>query len=187
MAKARPTSTRAPARIATLRRPSGTAGGICQPDISTSGTPRRNHWERRLQIFLVRRFRSLVDPIDASLIALENGEGRAAETIELLKAMGLEDGLPDLMLLGQRRRIRFIEVKLEATLRHARTELRGEQTAFHDLLGFYGFQVDVVRSWAEFWAIVEAEGIPHRDPGGANEQLLLWSVERRKRPAVETG
>lgn len=144
----------------------------------------RNHYERRLQIFLVRQFRRIVDPLDASLVSIENGEDRPDKTLELLHALGVEDGFPDLALIMIRRRVVWIEVKLEATLRHPRTELRLDQASWHELLQFYGFRTEVVRSWNELLAILDEEKIPHRPSAPSAEQGLLWSVESRKRASA---
>lgn len=160
---------------------SGTA-----PPIAPPPTRRRNHYERRLQIYLVRQFRRLVDPLEASLAAIENGEDRSAETLDLLHALGVLDGMVDLVLLLRHGRVRWIEIKLEATLQHKRTGLTGAQRDLHALFGFYGHTVDVVRNAAEFWAIVDAEGISHAPRPPAREQLVLLPLAGRKRLKAKT-
>jgi len=153
-----------------LRRRSGIASST-----SLQSTGHRHHFERRLQIYLVRQFRRLVDPLDGKLVALEIGEGRTDETLELLRALGVEDGFPDLMLLGQRRHLHFIECKLEATLRHPKTETTPQQDAMHAALEWFGFAVSVIRTADEFWAVVEAEGIPHKPRPASAQQETLWA------------
>lgn len=155
---------------------------------STIQTPRRrNHYERRLQIYLVRQFRRLVDPLDASLIAIENGEDRSPETLELLDAMGLEAGITDLVLLATGARAHWIEIKLAKTDLHAATDVRPNQQVIHNLLRYYRFQVSVVRTADEFWAIVDAMQIHHLPRPPVHEQLHLPVMRRRrlKRPTAE--
>jgi hypothetical protein len=119
-------------------------------------------WERRLQILLVRRFRKYVLPWNGKLVMIANGEYRPPQTLKLLDAMGLEDGMPDLALVGGRRHpVRWIEIKLEANINHEKTNCSDVQREMHDLLTYLENQVDVVRSFEEFWDIVEAEDIPH--------------------------
>lgn len=139
-------------------------------------------------MFIARNFRSVVNELDAKLIPFENGEDRSPATLELLEALGLENGLPDFILLLKRGRMRWIEIKLEETLHHRRTELRKDQQAAHDLLLWFGHQVDVVRSWAEFWAIVEAEQIPHKPlPPHAEQLVMTFKNRRRPRRRKEAG
>lgn len=152
--------------------------------MSTSVPRRRNKHEQRLQIYLVRQFRKLVDPLAGTLVAIENGAEREAKTLELLHAMGVLNGIPDLLLLGAGRKVRFIEVKLAATAQHLRTDLSEAQADVHLLLHWYGFRVDVVRTAAEFWAIVDEEGIAHGARPAQHEQLTLLAGPRRKRLVV---
>ena len=157
------------------------AGTAPRTTPTTAPTRRRNHYERRLQIFLVRQFRKLVDPLEASLIAIENGEDRSPETLGLLGAMGIEPGACDLALVMIGRRIHWIECKLEATLTHARTDLRDDQRAHHSLMRWYGHAISVVRNAAEFWAIVDGYGISHAPVVVRPEQLVL--PRPRRKPA----
>lgn len=106
-------------------------------------------------------------------MAQENGEDRSSETLALLGAMGLHVGWVDLALVMTGARVHWIEVKLEATLQHARTDLREDQRATHALLGFYDHAVSVVRNASEFWAIVDSYGITHAAPPPRHEQLVL--------------
>lgn len=134
-----------------------------------------------MQIFLVRQFRRLVDPLAGMLVAIENGEERDPETVNLLRAMGVLDGMTDLLLLGAGRKVRFIETKLELTPQHNRTDLFDAQREVHLMLQWYGFRVDVVRNAAEFWAIVDAEGIAHGALPPSREQMTLLGGPRSKR------
>jgi hypothetical protein len=135
----------------------------------------------------VRQFRRLVDPLDASLIAIENGEDRSPETLELLDAMGLEAGITDLVLLATGARAHWIEIKLAKTDLHAATDVRPNQQVIHNLLRYYRFQVSVVRTADEFWAIVDAMQIHHLPRPPVHEQLHLPVMRRRrlKRPTAE--
>lgn len=156
--------------------------------IAPSIFPRkRNHWERRLQIYLVRQFRRLVDPLEAILVAQENGEDRSSETLALLGAMGLHAGWMDLVLVMTGARVHWIEVKLEATLQHGRTDLREDQRETHALLGFYDHRVSVVRNAGEFWTIVDSYGITHAALPPRHEQLLLPRPRRSpvRRPSTK--
>ncbi len=129
------------------------------------------HFERQLQIYCVRRFRRHVMPWDAKLMMVANGEYRPPETTDLLHALGLERGAPDLQMILHDRRLRWIEVKLDRTDRHARTDLFDEQREFHTELEYFDHQVDVVRSWTELWAIATEEHVPyHGDPFHQVEQ-----------------
>lgn len=128
----------------------------------------------------MRQFRRLVDPLQASLIAVENGEGRTAETLALLEALGVEDGWPDLMLVMCGGRVHFLEVKLDKTERHARTDLRDSQRRIHALLRWYGHPVDTIRSAAELWAVVDTHGIPHKPLPDRPLQLTLPRPRRRR-------
>lgn len=129
----------------------------------------------------MRQFRKLVDPIHARLISLENGEDRSAATLALLHALGVDDGVPDLLLIMTRGRAHWIEVKLDATLTHARTDLFDAQSAFHAGLGGLGHAVSVVRSAPEFWAIVDRYHVPHAPVPQTAEQLVLPRPRRRPR------
>jgi hypothetical protein len=127
----------------------------------------------------VQQFRKLVSPLDATILAIENGEDRNPETLALLGPLGMLSGFTDLALVMTRARIHFIEVKLEATLRHPRSELREDQRAIHRLLAYYDHKVSVVRSAAEFWHIVDSHGITHGALPQFHEQLLLPRPRRR--------
>lgn len=152
---------------------------------SPATSPRRRQYERRFQIFLVRQFKSLVDPLNAQLIAIPNGEDRSDETLELLEAMGIQEGWPDLALILHDGRVWWIEVKLEATLQHAATGLSKAQGAIHTLLGWFDHPVSVVRTVAEFWAIVDAAGVPHLDlPAPRPVQLVLPRPRRSRKKAA---
>jgi hypothetical protein len=168
-------------------RPTGTLTRLQSSGIAPSTVPRRrrSHFERRLQIYLARQFNRLVDPLDALLLGIENGEDRSAETLALLEAMGLQSGITDLALLIAGPRVHWIEVKLAKTEAHARTELFDDQIAMHKLLGWYGFPVSVIRSADEFWAVVDGEGVPHRPRPPRYEQLQL-PRPRRARLKVRT-
>lgn len=135
-----------------------------------------------MQIHLVRQFRQRVDPLEASLVAVENGDGRTAESLALLYAKGVVANWPDLMLVIRGGRVHFIEVKLAATLRHERTDLNAGQRELHLLLRFYDHLVSVVRNEAEFWAIVEQHGIEHKPLPSRAEQLLLPRPRRKPKP-----
>lgn len=139
--------------------------------------------ERRLQIFIVRKFRHHVMEWDAVLAMWPNGEDRSEETKKLLRAMGLVEGMVDLVLLLPGRRIRLIEIKLRRTLRHDRTGNDRAQDELHDLLRHFDFQIDVVRTFREFWQIVIDERIPHRpiDLGGVQTQFDLDNMRGRRR------
>jgi hypothetical protein len=128
----------------------------------------------------VRQFKRLVSPLQATLLAIENGENRPPETLELLGAMGMENGITDLALLTNRARIHWIEVKLEATLQHARTDLRPDQREIHDLLVFYDHRISVVRNPDEFWSIVDSYDIAHLPVPPRHEQLILPRPRRSK-------
>lgn len=138
---------------------------------------RRNEYELRLQIWLVDHFRALVDPRDAIILALENGEERAPETLDRLHRKGLVDGTPDLVIVYFAGQVLWVEVKLEATLRHRRTELSAVQQAVHDQLQGLGHVVQVVRSAREFWALLKLAGIPFKEP--PPEQLALFKSQRK--------
>lgn len=137
-------------------------------------------------MYLLRQFRKLVDPLEATLCSLENGEDRQASTLALLEAMGVLSGLHDLALVMTRGRIHWIEIKLDKTETHGRTDLRADQAELHDLWDYYGHKSSVVRSADEFWAIVDSYGIAHRPR--PPEQLALPPMPRkrrtRKRPAA---
>lgn len=119
------------------------------------------YYERRLHILLVQRFLRHVHPRDAMIALIANGEYRPPQTLDLLVRMGLLKGLTDLQLILPRGRTRWIEVKLESTIEHGKTGLTDEQIEMHDQLRELDHQADVVRSFDEFWAIVEAESIPN--------------------------
>jgi hypothetical protein len=131
----------------------------------------------------VRQFRRLVSPLDAVILALENGEDRPEATLGLLAALGVEDGTPDLAVFMIRGGLKLIEVKLERTLHHPRTGLSDAQRRLHDVLGFLGHEVSTVRSSSEFWAVVDALGVPHR-PLDRTEQLML-PIGKRAPPRPE--
>lgn len=171
-AKASPGSSTSPGK--TTKRP---YNGIASATVPR----RRNRHELRLQVFLLRQFRKLVDPLDATLVSLENGEDRQASTLALLEAMGVLSGLHDLALVMTRGRLHWIEVKLEKTLEHARSELRPDQVELHELWEFYGHKSSVVRNAEEFWAIVDSYAIPHRPR--PPQQLSLPPMSRKRRTA----
>lgn len=123
--------------------------------------PRRNQYETRLQIYLVELFAGHVKPEHAILAMTGNGSYRTPETLRLITRMGLVEGLPDLLLVLPTARLHWIEVKLERTLWHLRTDLTGAQPAMHARLIEMGHTVSVVRNPREFWDVVEAEKIPH--------------------------
>lgn len=91
-----------------------------------------------------------------------NGEYRTPETLALLKAMGLEDGLTDLLLILPGGRVRWIEVKLARTFHHGRTELDRAQIEMHTELCYLDHIVDVVRGVDDLLAIIDQEQVPHR-------------------------
>lgn len=126
-------------------------------------------------------FRKHVSPIDAILAMVADGEYRPPDTLALLDRMGLLNGMPDLLLFIAGRRTRLIEVKLETTLQHKRTFPSADQRDLHAELAALGHPVDVVRNFEEFWAIVEAEGIPHTltQPPARQDS---FSFRRQSRP-----
>lgn len=132
-----------------------------------------------MQIWLVDQFRRLVRPENAKLISLENGEDRTDATLGLLARLGVEDGVTDLALIMTRGRIAWIEVKLESTLRHARTGPSEDQKAWHAALELLGHRCWVVRNAAEFWAVVDHYHVPHDLVPVRVEQLLLPRPRRR--------
>jgi len=136
---------------------------------------------------LVRQFRQLVDPLSAQLFSIENGEARSPETLALLGAMGMLSGWPDLGLVGTHALIHWIEIKLESSLQHARTELGADQRSIHALLSWYGHSVSVVRNSFEFWAIIDAHAIPHGPVPPRHEQLLLPRPRRRPVTRAKAG
>jgi hypothetical protein len=140
------------------------------------------HYERRLQIFLVDLFRKHVAPWDAVLAMTGNGELRTRETIEVLWRMGLVAGLPDLILIVPKARLHWIEVKLERTLHHDRTELSRDQRETHDLLRWMDHDIDTVRNVDEFWALVDAKRIPHTLEHLPPQQLSFEYRRRRRSP-----
>jgi hypothetical protein len=140
-------------------------------------------FERRLQILLVRRFRRYVMPWDAVLAMVANGEYRPAETLDLLDAMGLERGITDLVMVAARGLTCWIEVKLEKTLEHTRTDLTQTQRELHDTWAYMGHVMRVVRSLEELWAIVEEFAIPHR-PWPRPVLQEAFDLRRRRRRAV---
>lgn len=117
--------------------------------------------------------------MEASIFSVENGEARSPETLGLLGAMGLVSGWPDLGLVGIRALIHWIEIKLENTLHHPRTDLREDQRKIHELLAFYDHRVSVVRNSDEFWRVVDSLGIRHAAVPPRREQLLLPRPRRR--------
>lgn len=137
---------------------------------------RRNAHERRLQIWLVDRFRELVDPADAIIIALENGEDRKAETLALLERLGVLDGTPDLAVVYFAGQILWVEVKLATTFHHHRTDLSEAQKVVHAQLKRLGHVVQTVRSAREFWSLLKLAGIPFKEPPA--EQLALFGGGR---------
>jgi hypothetical protein len=163
-------------RCATAWPPTSTTNTRSGPAAST-GRRRRNEHERRLQIWLVDRFRELVDPADAIILALENGEDRKPETLALLDRLGVLDGTPDLAIVYYAGQILWVEVKLAATLKHRRTGLSPAQKELHAQLRGLGHSVHEVRSGREFWALLKWARIPFRPP--PPKQLSLFGQARK--------
>jgi hypothetical protein len=132
---------------------------------------------------MVRRFRRHVMPWHAILVLIANGEYRPESTLDLLEAMGLEDGVMDLVMVISGGRTRWIEVKLDRTPEHGRTDLFQAQIEMHGLFGYLDHKVDQVRSLQELWAIVEEEGIPHRPWAEPVHQDAFDFGRRRTRSA----
>lgn len=135
----------------------GSAGGIAL----WSGRKKSPH-EQRLQMVMIDRFRRIVNPWDAQLVMVPNGGYRPSEALDKLFAMGLEPGWPDLMLIMDRGRVRWVEVKLYKTLHHDFTDLDELQVQVHDTLRFLGHTPEVWRSLDEMYDVIEAEEILHR-------------------------
>jgi hypothetical protein len=110
---------------------------------------------------------------------MENGEDRGERTLELLTAMGVLSGWPDLALVLPEGRVHWIEVKLADTREHGRTELSRDQREIHSRLVSYDHAVSVVRTGEEFWSIVDHYAVPHAPPPPRHEQLLLPRPRRR--------
>jgi len=123
-------------------------------------------------------------PWHAQLVMIANGEYRPPETTDLLKAMGLVDGMTDLILFLPAGRVRLIEVKLRTTADHAATDVFQDQRELHDELRYLDHIVDIVRGFDELWAIVEEEGLPHRlvaTPTIPVQETLDLHRKRRRR------
>ena len=131
---------------------------------------------------LVRDFRKRVRPWHAQITMITNGDYRPPETVKLLADLGLVRGIPDLILFIDGGRTRLIEIKLERTLRHGATYATPVQKELHDLFDFMDHPVDIVRNPAQFWAIVDAEGIPHDALVLRNQETFNFGRRRRVNP-----
>lgn len=138
-----------------------------------------HYHERELQIWLVQWFRRHVMEWDALLGMLANGEYRTPETVDLLERMGMINGMTDLALILRGGRIRWIEIKLANTFRHAATQPTQAQREHHSLLRELDHKVDIVRGVTDLMAIVEEEGVPHR-PWAAPAVQEHFTLSRRR-------
>lgn len=136
-----------------------------------------------MQILLVRRFRRYVMPWDAVLALVANGEYRPPETLDLLDAMGLENGITDLVMVAAGGLTCWIEVKLAKTSEHPRSDLTPDQRELHDTWTYMGHILRVVRSLEELWAVVEEFNVPHR-PWPRPVVQEAFDLRRRRRRAV---
>lgn len=88
----------------------GTARSI-KRSVRKSGKRRIKHIESQVQRDCVNFFRSAIIDGRAFLFAVPNGEKRNPFTAKLLKEMGVEAGVSDLILIGENRTIVFLEAK----------------------------------------------------------------------------
>lgn len=112
-------------------------------------------------------------------MAIANGEFRREDTLELLLAMGLEEGLTDLALILPAGRLRWLEVKLEQTLIHERTAPNRVQRELHDELRWLDHEVDVIRSLDDLLAILAVEDVPHTLSSGPRQEAFRLRGGRR--------
>ncbi len=115
------------------------------------------HWESSLQMGMVRYFLIAVDPLDAKLISIPNGDVRDPVVQERLKLEGLCPGATDLLLVLPAARVCWVEVKIPAMPLYGvrRTDLSSDQKAFHAALDHFDQARAVIRSLDEWADLLE--------------------------------
>ena len=93
-----------------MRKRYGTARNTRKSGKSV-GKRRINHVESKVQSDCVNFFRSAILDGRAFLFAVPNGEKRNPFTAKLLKDLGVEPGVSDLILIGENKTIVFLEAK----------------------------------------------------------------------------
>lgn len=120
---------------------------------------RRGNPEADIQRSIVRDLRLILQP-PFILHHSANESGKAdAKAQAILTGMGVHPGFADLALLGEDRRLLFLEVKTRTGIQSA------AQIEFEDLVGVFGWPYEVVRSSAEAIDAVARHGFPTRIRG----------------------
>lgn len=116
---------------------------------------KRNNEEHKIQTACVTWFDYVYTPAGYVLFAIPNGGERDARTGAMMKREGVRRGMPDLFLSVVRRNTEgrvlgglYIETKT------ATGKLTKDQKEKHELLRNGGYRVEVVRSFAEFYRLV---------------------------------
>lgn len=114
-----------------------------------------------MQAAIVDFFDRFVNPEDAELFAVPNGEWRNKAVAGFLKAQGVRSGVLDLVLLAKSGAW-LIETKRPATECQRAGTLSETQKAFIAKANRLGFQCRVVDSVEQFVAVLHEAGVRHR-------------------------